>query len=374
MDVLLHKLGISVKHLTIIHKTLRDHYPRYRAEDDKIVALGIEEFGRQLYAGGKIKGTLDRHMILADIFQYLFVGRGYFEAVNSPAKMAKFIELLLHVANLLILQEDLSVEPALRRALIENLEHEIEEDDLVEPGYPKLKPQLNALKEYGGVIVNTEGHEHENTFDSLLPKRVGLAVELIVYTMLLLKRYGYVVSLLLSQRLIRGGSIGAGTIDYIAPPDFLLLKGKGEIFGVEVGSAKDDQNTKFSIVTSIPVFSVRLGDHREPQPYRCGRCRHWMTYSDYVVRGLISGAIEPNVNSVGADEYLEGTMQGVTEEELIYFGVAEDHAGNERELRFHYTCVKDQETVIRRINGRSRHHTRGLILPVPYVKGLELLG
>src|SRR5215831_2436078 len=105
MDLLLHKLGVSVKHLTVLHETLIANYREYREANDKIVAMGIEDFGRQLYAGGKVGNNVERQMILADIFQYIVVGRGYFAAVESPAKMKKFIELLLRVANLLILQD-----------------------------------------------------------------------------------------------------------------------------------------------------------------------------------------------------------------------------------------------------------------------------
>lgn len=375
MDILFHKLGVSVQHLAILHETLKAGSPVYQAENEKIEALGIDDFGRQLYAGGKVKGSIERQMILADIFQYIFVGRGYYAAVESPEKMRKFIELLIRAANLLILQENLSVDHGLRSKLIERLESTIPAEDFVEPGYPDIPEELQKLKEYGGRIVGNEGKQFENIFDSLLPKRLGLAVELIVFAMLLLKKYGYIVPLLMTQRLILGGSHTPEStkVSYLAPPDFLLLRDKGQVFGIEVGSSKDDQNTKFSLVTSIPLFSVRLGDHRQPQPYRCGKCGHWIIYSDYVIKGLIAGEISTNNEHTVADGFLDGTLPGVSESDLSFYGKAADQNGTEQELRYHYSCVKDQEIVKKRVDGNTRHHKSGLILPVPFVKGLELL-
>jgi hypothetical protein len=375
MDILLHKLGVSVQHLSILHQALNANYSDYREENRRIEALGIDIFARQLYAGGKVGFNVERQMILADIFQYIFVGRGYFAAVESVGNMQKFIELLLRVANLLIMQENLSVDDTLRSVVIRKLEANIGENDFFEPGYPAVRDDLDALKNYHGWIVGDVGTEFENIFDSLLPKRVGLAVELIVYAMLHLKKYGYVVPLLLSQKLIRGGAQGrtAHAVDYLAPPDFLLFREKGQVFGVEVGSAKDDQNTKFSIVTSIPLFSVRLGDHRQLQPFRCGKCGKWITYSSYVIQGLIDGAVSTDVDSINADAFLRNELPNVAEKDLAFYGEATDHNGTVRKLRYHYLCVREQQVVKDRVEGRTRHHTSGLILPVPIVKGLEIL-
>jgi hypothetical protein len=373
MDILFHKLGVSVKHLTVLHQTLEANSPEYKAANDLVIAIGLEDFARQLYAGGKVGNNIERQMILADIFQYIFVGRGYFAAVESPQNMAKFIELLFRVANLLILQENLSVDPNLRRIVIEALETAISEGDFVEPGYDQIAKELESLKAYDGWIVGQMGKEFDNIFDSLLPKRVGLSVELLVFAMLLLKRYGYVVPLLMTQRLIRGGGQSTGKVDCLAPPDFLLLRDKGQIFGVEVGSGKDDQNAKFSLVTSIPLFPVRLGDHRQPQPYRCGLCGKWITYSSHVIKGLIAGTISPDQESINVDSYFSGGMPDVSESELVFYGDALDHEDKERTLRYHYNCVKEQEGVKRRLQRETRHHSTGVILPIPLVRGLENL-
>jgi hypothetical protein len=373
MDILFHKLGVSVKHLTVLHETLEKHSPEYKAANDLVNEIGLEDFARQLYAGGKIGGTIGRQMILADIFQYIFVGRGYFAAVESSNNMAKFIELLFRVANLLLLQENLSVDANLRRELLKALESSIDKADFVEPGHPKIAAQLEALKAYDGRIIGKEGKDVDDIFDSLLPKRLGLASELLVFAMLLLKPYGYVVPLLMNQRLIRGGSHPTQKVDYLAPPDFLLFREHGQIFGIEVGSGKDDQNAKFSLITSIPLFSARLGDHRQPQPYRCGRCGKWIAYSSYIINGLISGQISPGEECVKADALSAEEMKGVTQADLVFYGEALDHAGNQNTLRYHLNCVKDQDIVVRRLKGKTQHHSNGVILPIPLVRGLEHL-
>ncbi len=375
MDILLHKLGVSVNHLAIIHHTLIKNYPDYKKENQNVEEIGLELFAKQLYAGGKLGRNVQRQMILADIFQYIFIGRGYFSATENRQNFNKFLELILRVANLLIMQENLSVDVKLRNIVMEELEKNIDNADFFEPGYDSIQDNFNALKHYNGWIVGNKGREFENIFDSLLPKRIGLAVELIVYAMLHLKQYGYVVPLLLNQRIIRGGNIPNETnsIDYLAPPDFLLFREKGQVFGVEVGSAKDDQNTRFSLVTSIPLFSVRLGDHRQPQPFRCGKCGKWITYSNFIIKGLISGSVSTDTDQIDADEFLSNGLTGIEENEIVFYGEGDDYDGNRRELRYHFLCVKNQDIVLNRLEGRTRHHTKGLILPVPFVKGLEIL-
>ena len=74
MDILFHKLGVSVQHLAILHETLKSGSPVYMAENEKIEALGIDDFGRQLYAGGKVKGSIERQMNFGGYFSIYFCG------------------------------------------------------------------------------------------------------------------------------------------------------------------------------------------------------------------------------------------------------------------------------------------------------------
>jgi hypothetical protein len=83
--------------------------------------------------------------------------------------------------------------------------------------------------------------------------------------------------------------------------------------------------------------------------------------------------VSTEAESVVADDFLDGKLVGVEEKDLAFYGVAVDHAGSEQTRRYHYSCVKDQPLVKKRVNGETRHKTKGIILPVPLVRGLDLL-
>ncbi len=56
--------------------------------------------------------------------------------------------------------------------------------------------------------------------------------------------------------------------------------------------------------------------------------------------------------------------------QIVYFGRAHDHAGEVRQLRYHYACVKTDPEVQSVL---SRARTAKLICPLPWVSGLEYL-
>jgi len=376
IGLLLSKLRTSVTHLNVVHQFLYANYGSYKDMTDEIAGLGLEDFARELYAGGKVRNQFGRQMILGDIFQYLFIGRGYYAAVKNCRNMQKFIELLLRVANLLLLQENLSVRADLRKALIDELTAKIAVGEFIEPSHrDTIAPRLRALRKYRGAIIKNEneGIAYEDVFDSLLPKRLGLADELIVFAVLLFKRYGYVVPLLMSQRLIRGGcQRERSSLDYVAPPDFLVLRGKGESIGIEVGSQKDVQNTEFSLRTSIPVIAVRPGNHDHPHPFRCAFCREWILYAPQVIRDVSTGALVPDEESIEATKYFADKIPKTAQADLVFYGRAENRLGDvpSTDRRYHYNCVRDQEVVKRRVGGKTRHKRSGVVFPLPFIEGL----
>ena len=215
------------------------------------------------------------------------------------------------------------------------------------------KEKFYGFKSYEGVIVEKEGKDIEDVFDSLLPKRVGFVPEILVYAYLIRKNYGYVVPLLLAQRLL-------GKWSYIIPPDFLLLRSKGEIFGLEVGTGKERQIASFSSITSIPVFTVGIGTPEQPQPYRCGKCRKWIIYCDRVIEVC-------SKNQDNGRGYLickkECPLYYKECPYTVYYGEAYDYSGKIRKLRYHYSCVKDDPLV--------KEKEFDLIAPIPFVSGLE---
>ena len=354
------RLLVSAKHLAILDKTFQE-YPPYKEIKQKLERVPLfEEFLKEVYAGGKKRGKhgYSRQMILGDLLQYILTGRGYYFAVRGDDYMRSFIKIIMYISNLWILMEDISVDAELRNRILESLEQEIG-CQLFETDEDKRL--FNDLKQYEGRIVKDEGKGYEDVLDSLLPKRVGGASELLVYAYLIRKKYGYVVPLLQAQRLL--GNQGK----YIIPPDFLLLRSKGETFGIEVGVGKERQIASFSTVTSIPVFTVTVGSFEQPQPYRCGKCLKWIIYCDKVIEICAN-------NQDGDRKYLECEECPLFNDGkcpfIVYHGPAHDYEGEERKLRYHYSCVKDDPLVKKEL-ASSRSRKPKLIAPIPWVSGLE---
>jgi len=359
MKKLLDKVIISVEHLRILDKVLQKNYKPYKKISKKLESVPLlEEFLKEIYVGGKKKGKygIGRQMILGDLLEYILTGRGYYFAVKGKAFTESFVRIIMYICNLLILMEDSSVDVGLRNVIINALESELG-DDFIEDEEQKLA--FEKLKEFKGKFLPGVKGKHEDFFDSLFPKRVGCVPELLVYAHLIRKNYGYVVPLLTSQRLL-------GNQGYIIPPDFLLLRSKGEIFGIEVGTHKERQITTFSTITSIPVFTVGIGSSEQPQPYRCGKCQKWIIYCDKVIDVCAKNQDKPG------QEYLDCSKCNKVSEcpFVVYYGKAYDHSGKERTLRYHYSCVKDDPLVKKAIKSKRSKKPK-LIAPIPWVSGLE---
>jgi hypothetical protein len=261
----------------------------------------------------------------------------------------------MHLSNLLIVMEDISVDVNLRNEVLENLHNSLGSS------FFENEPEQNAyneIREYSGKIVRPDGKEYENFFDSLMPKRVGNVPELLVYAYLIRKNYGYVVPLLQAQRIL-------GKKEFITPSDFLLLRSKGEVFGLEVGTKKESQIASFSTITSMPVFTVGIGDQRQPQPFRCGKCQRWIIYCDKVIDACAT-------NNDGDKQFLDCSQCSEYNDSqcdyIVCHGRAYDHANRIKTLRYHYNCVRDDSEVSLFLR---RARTPKLIAPIPWVSGLS---
>lgn len=365
MEKLLKDLRLAGKHLSILDKVFQQSYPAYAEITKKLSNIALyDDLRREIYAGGKKRGIYGygRQMILGDLLQYIFMGRGYYFAVRGDAQREAFISIIMYVCNQLILIEDVSVDIELRNKMLDALEQGVGSALF---GDTEQEELFKALKKYRGKILPNEGREYDDTVDSMLPKRVGAVPELLVYVYLIRKNYGYVVSLLHSQRLL-------GNKGWIVPPDFLLLRSKGEIFGIEVGMGKERQMSSFSTITSTPVFAAGIGSGDQPQPYRCGKCQRWIIYCDEVIR-LCSKNEEPDAEYIDCAKcgLYKGMDQAIAKcPYIVYLGRAHDYSGEIRKLRYHYNCVKNDPEV-KSVIARSR--SPKLIAPIPWVNGLESL-
>ena len=121
MDKLVDNLILAGKHLALLDKVFQENYPPYAEITRKLSSLPeYDELRKEVYAGGKKRGIYGygRHMILGDLLQYIFTGRGYYFAVKGQKEWESVISIIMHVVNQLILMEDVSVDVALRNKML----------------------------------------------------------------------------------------------------------------------------------------------------------------------------------------------------------------------------------------------------------------
>ncbi|ACV23978.1 hypothetical protein [Methanocaldococcus fervens] len=154
-------------------------------------------------------------MILADYIEYLFLGRGYY-SVKKKEDKSKFIKAILYFVNMLMRYDSLTVDVELRKKVLDELGRE----------RPQIttEEEYERLKNFDGSVGLKKGESDADDklnryFDTILPKTAGgLWHELLAYVFLLRNDVGYIVPLLLSQRLL-------SLEDHVVPPDFQEDKG-----------------------------------------------------------------------------------------------------------------------------------------------------
>jgi len=356
MKKLLHRLDLSVKHLQTLDNVLQSKYEEYRNFAHKIESLPhYQELLKEVYTGGR-----GRQMILGDLLEYILTGRAYYFATKGEDYMKTFVKMLMYLCNLLLVMENISVLSRLRKDLLMALENSIGKQLLFEKNQDQNK--FEELKKYEGFIIPADkmGKDYERVFDTLLPKRVGIVPELLVYSYFIRKNYGYIIPLLTHQRIL-------GMKSSIIAPDFLLLRRKGEVVGLEVGAGptrkaefkKQRQLAEFSSATSIPVIVVGIGSPEQPQPYRCGKCKMWITYCEKAIELCSENMDRPGQDHIDCSNCERRDFC----ENKVYYGPARDYFGKTKVLRYHYRCVQDE----------IKEEDAGLIGLVPAVYGIEKL-
>ncbi|MEJ5262608.1 MAG: hypothetical protein WHT45_08000 [Ignavibacterium sp.] len=226
---------------------------------------------KELQIETELYNQKNRQMILADIIEYAFLGRGYY-AVKSKEDKQNFIKVILHLVNILMTYELLTVNTRLRVRFLKELKKRIREIGNEE--------KFNELLKFKGPVGLKKGEtkapkELNLYFDKLLPKTAGgLWHELLVYIFILRNNYGYIIPLLLHQRLLNKQG-------HIVPPDFLIISKDKRIYGIEVGTKKEIQSGSFSLVTSIPTATVDTENSRNSD--RCPICKAWIQFCPFVI-------------------------------------------------------------------------------------------
>ncbi len=173
----------------------------------------------------------ERKMVLSDIIEYILLCRGFYSigtSENNPYRKQNFIRGILHFVNLLMCYESITI----------NINRSNTYLDSLADGLPSIEnePLFKELREFEsilGVPDSTASVQLSKYFDNLLPKTAGgLWHELLAYIFLLRNDLGFIIPLLLHQKIY-------GLNDHLVPPDFLLITYDKRIYGIEVGMKKE---------------------------------------------------------------------------------------------------------------------------------------
>ena len=276
MYSVIESLREAITHLELLYQvfdneenyddTEKKAFERYKNNFDAlnniISELNLKE---QLYS------LKSRQMILADLIEYIFLGRGYYTMQKQEDK-EKFIRAIFYLVNTLMTFEDMTVSKKVRKTFLAKLKEKVPAVQREE----KFKALENFEGKIGLPLKDSDADEILNKyFDKMLPKTAGgLWHELLVYIFMIRIDVGYIIPLLLSQRFFSKER-------YIIPPDFLVITHNKHLFGVEVGTKKEIQSGAFSLKTMIPSATVDTINSRCSD--RCPACKKWIQFCPHVI-------------------------------------------------------------------------------------------
>lgn len=381
------KLKQSVKHLETLfevfndkdnfekeedfenHKINLDKFKDVISRSEAIISPSEVGFFNQLYS---IK---NRQMILADVLEYMFLSRVLFFLIPRynnlnvrKSKVEVFIKSILYFVNMLMDYEIMTVDNKMRKNFLEKLHISIPEIEYEE--------HFQTLLDYTGIVglpsdVTDAPKELNRYFDKLLPKTAGgLWHELLVFVFLLRNDLGYIVPLLLQQKLISGSGI-------LTPPDFLIITPNKNIYGIEVGTKKEIQSGSFSLITNIPTATIDTENSRCSD--RCPICKKWIQFCDKVIGDY--SRIDITIDKVEV-KCLED-CQILPKEEILngkcpYAKYSRnktqtiDHLYTTR-LHYHYKCVLENLSDTDRTRLIEIEDTTAIKTHYPHYQGLEPL-
>jgi hypothetical protein len=375
MQNLLRGIELAAKHLTALHDTFsqKNNFSKSEQHDYKIYEENLthlEKTFAELNLYDQLYGEKERQMILADLFEYILLGRGYY-VMKSKQDKEKFVKGMMHFVNLLMCFESITVSTTLRRKFLLALKKEL----------PEIKKEslFKDLFKFNGMIGLPEGKtdapkELTKYFDKLLPKTAGgLWHELLVYIFLLRSNKGYIVPLLLTQKLFAKEG-------HLVPPDFLLLGHDKRIYGVEVGTKKEIQSGSFSLKTAIPTATIDTINSRNSD--RCPSCNKWIQFCPYVIERY--SKFDTEIKSIEVrclDECTVMPKLDIVKGKCAYTKYARNetktllHSKHEfaNGLHYHYQCVLSGVSKDMKKNIISAKDTIAIKTHYPYYSGLEEL-
>jgi len=366
----------ALKHLKILHEvfTNGENFSPSEKSDYEIYNENEEKLGNILEGlifSGQLYGKKGRQMILADLLEYIFLGRGYYSLVSKEDKQ-NFVKAIIHFVNLLMCYEQMTVSDNVRKIFMEKLGEEIDEINR-EEHYNELS---NFVGTVGLTVEESDAPRNINRyFDSLLPKTAGgLWHELLVYIFLLRNDFGYIIPLLLSQRLL-------GLHDYIVPPDFLIITYDKRIYGIEVGIKKEIQSGSFSLQTAIPTATIDTINSRTSD--RCPICKRWIPFCPFIIKNYSNfdfniekaevRCLEAECSFYSGDEIREGKCPYTKYSRGRAQTLDYTHHNYANKLHYHYKCVLENVSREMKYKIIRARDTVALKTHYPYYTGLEKL-
>jgi hypothetical protein len=251
---------------------------------------------------------------------------------------------------------------------------------LLRKAVPQIKDEelLQELIDFRGSVGLKRGVSEapdylNDYFDTLLPKTAGgLWHELLVINFLLRNDIGYIIPLLLNQRIL-------GLKDNLVPPDFLIISHDKRIYGVEVGRKKEIQSGSFSLRTSIPTASIDTENSRSSD--RCPICKRWIPFCDYVINNYSN--FEKNIERIEVRCLEECTLYNNKEDikkgACPYtkysrnFAKTLEYANHKfaNGLHYHYRCVLNSVNQSTKKKIIASNDTISLKTHYPYYAGLD---
>ncbi|MBM3254476.1 MAG: hypothetical protein FJZ16_09505, partial [Candidatus Omnitrophica bacterium] len=123
MNKIFEKMNHTLRHLESLHEIFMNQanfQPEERRDHDLYVSneVKLKENLNRLDLDSLIYGQKGRQMILADLLEYIFLGRGYY-SIQTREDRSNFIKIILYFANLLMCYEVITVSKNLRNIILD---------------------------------------------------------------------------------------------------------------------------------------------------------------------------------------------------------------------------------------------------------------
>lgn len=377
MDAFFENLKTSANHLkafndffsNVANYNLPNEQNDYDIYDENLSSLN-QSFS-SIDAFAELYSSDDRQMILADLYEYIFLGRAFYSMGNRRSNQNKkesFVKGVLNLVNLLMCYESLTVEVTRRNAFLDYLVTII----------PSIsgEGQYNNLRGWAsdiGLPSSTAGKALNKYFDKLFPKTAGgLWHELLVYLFVIRNNLGYILPLLLHQKIYSKD-------DHLVPPDFLIITKTKELYGIEVGIKKEIQSGSFSLKTSIPTATIDTINSRNSD--RCPICKKWINFCPFVINKFSDFNSDisrtevrclTDCNLFTAAQIANGACKYSKYSRAQTQGSHTNHPYADNK-HYHYQCVLNSVSAQKRQEIIDAEDSVAIKTHIPYYSGLEEL-